>query len=140
MLTDFATQNQSTLNNERKGPRKQSKKDAKQRGAPVDWANSLPNPTYEKLNRILVRTEWEQKYRLATVVALTREISDHIPLLLDSGDKEPDKKQSLFKFEQGWLLREGFFELVSEVWKKERRGTTSMQEEVQHPCRSGKIN
>lgn len=80
------------------------------------------------------------KISIGTVVALTREISDHIPLLLDSGDKEPDKKQSLFKFEQGWLLREGFFELVSEVWKKERRGTTSMQEEVQHPCRSGKIN
>jgi hypothetical protein len=27
----------------------------------------------------------------------------------------------------GWLLKEGFFDVVSKVWRKESRGTTSMQ-------------
>jgi endonuclease/exonuclease/phosphatase family metal-dependent hydrolase len=41
--------------------------------------------TYEKLDRILVTIDWEQKFSLASVQVLTREISDHTPLLLDSG-------------------------------------------------------
>jgi hypothetical protein len=35
------------------------------------WANSLQHPTYEKLDRVLVATEWEQKFLLSTVVALS---------------------------------------------------------------------
>jgi hypothetical protein len=30
-------------------------------GSKFTWANALPNPTYEKLDRILKSTEWEQK-------------------------------------------------------------------------------
>jgi hypothetical protein len=36
------------------------------------WANNIPNPTYEKLDRIFVFMEWDQKYPLSTVVALNR--------------------------------------------------------------------
>jgi hypothetical protein len=43
-----------------------------------------------------------------TVEALNREISDHTPLLLSTGDSKPKRKPP-FKFELGWLLREGFF-------------------------------
>jgi hypothetical protein len=32
----------------------------------------------------------------------------------------------MFKFELGWLLRDGFFDLVSEVWQKENRGSSPM--------------
>jgi predicted secreted Zn-dependent protease len=59
---------------------------------------------------------------LATVEALNREISDHTPLLLSTGEKAKSKKQPPFKFELGWLLKEGFFEVVFEAWKKENRG------------------
>lgn len=50
------------------------------------WANARQNPTYEKLDRVLVTTEWEEKYPKATVNALSRDISDHAPLLPNSGD------------------------------------------------------
>jgi hypothetical protein len=40
------------------------------------WANSLSNPTYEKLGRVLVSTEWEQKFPLTTVTALSKDILD----------------------------------------------------------------
>jgi hypothetical protein len=83
-------------------------------------------PTYERLDRILISTKWEQQYPLATVEALSREISNHTPLLLSLGEKARAKKSAPFKFELGWLLKE-FFYVVSEVWRKESRGTTSMQ-------------
>jgi hypothetical protein len=41
--------------------------------------------------------------------------------------KTKAKGPSPFKFELGWLLREGFFDVVAEVWKKENKGITSMQ-------------
>jgi hypothetical protein len=91
------------------------------------WANSRRVPTYERLDRVLVSTEWEQNYPLATVDALNREISDHTPLLLSTGENAKPKKQPPFKFELGWLLKDGFFDMVSEVWSKETRGSTPMQ-------------
>jgi endonuclease/exonuclease/phosphatase family metal-dependent hydrolase len=55
---------------------------------------------YEKLDRILVSTEWELKYLIVTMHTLTREISDHTPLLLDTG--LPTQQNShMFKFELG---------------------------------------
>ena len=33
-------------------------------GRQFTWANSLPEPTYEKLDRVLMDTEWESKYPL----------------------------------------------------------------------------
>ena len=87
-------------------------------GRQFTWANNLDVPTYEKLDRILINTEWEFKYPLSTVQALTREISDHTPLLLDTGSPNLNR-QHLFKFELGWLLRDGFYEIVENVWKSE---------------------
>jgi hypothetical protein len=43
-------------------------------GRKYTWANNLANPTFEKLDRILVTMEWEEKYPLITVQILTREI------------------------------------------------------------------
>jgi hypothetical protein len=78
-------------------------------GRKFTWANYAEIPTYEKLDRILVTTEWEQKFLLATVQALTREISDHTPLLLDGGELSHRDNARNFKFELGWLTRDGFF-------------------------------
>ena len=81
-------------------------------GRQYAWANSLQTPTYEKLDRILMATEWEQKFPLSTVIALTRDISDHTPLLLNTGDSSTNFHQCQFKFELGWLLRDGFMDMV----------------------------
>jgi hypothetical protein len=91
------------------------------------WANSREVPTCERLDRVLVSTEWEERFPLSTIIALTREISDHTPLLLNTGEGSKVSKQPMFKFELGWLLRDDFFDLVAEVWRKEKKGVTSMQ-------------
>ena len=43
-------------------------------GRKFTWANSAECPTFERLDRILVSTDWEQKFPLSTVEALTKEI------------------------------------------------------------------
>ena len=92
------------------------------------WANYAEVPTYEKLDRILVIADWEQKFPLASVQALTREISYHTPLLLDGGEPSHRGNTRNFKFELGWLTRDGFFELVKEVWESENRGQSPMEQ------------
>jgi hypothetical protein len=76
-------------------------------GRKYTWANNLEVPTFEKLDRILITTEWEEKYPMSTVQALTRGLSDHTPLLLNSGESSSTDTQPIFKFELGWLLRDG---------------------------------
>jgi hypothetical protein len=61
------------------------------------------------------------------VDALSRKVSDHTPLLLSTGENPKTRSQPPFRFEFGWLLKDGFFERVSDVWNKEKRGETPMQ-------------
>ena len=77
-------------------------------GRKYTWSNYAEVPTYKKLDRILVTIDWEQKFLLASVQALTREISYHTPLLLDTG--EPSHRGNIrnFKFELAWLTRDVF--------------------------------
>lgn len=69
-----------------------------------------------------MNTDWEQKFPLVAVVALERFLSDHTPLLLNTKDAHYRGCQPLFKFELGWLCREGFREMVAEVWRKVNSG------------------
>jgi hypothetical protein len=94
-------------------------------GRRFTWANALPNPTYEKLDRILVSTE--QQFPLANVIALSRDISDHTPLLLDTGRAPVSGNQPLFKFELGWLLCDGFADMVQEIWESVTDEVDSMR-------------
>jgi hypothetical protein len=78
-------------------------------GRKYTWDNYAEVPTFEKLDLILVTTDWVQKFSLASVQALTREISDHTPLLLDAGTPSHRGNARNFQFELGWLTRDGFF-------------------------------
>jgi hypothetical protein len=54
-------------------------------GRQYTWASSGDNPTYEKLDRVLVSTEWENNFPLAMVEAKDRNISDHTSLVVYTG-------------------------------------------------------
>ena len=88
-------------------------------GRQFTWANSLPEPTYEKLDRVLMDTKWESKFPMVSVHALPRieAISDHAPILLTTGLPQPQHRCK-FKFELGWLHRDGFHDMVKKVWDK----------------------
>lgn len=76
-------------------------KELEMSGRQFTWANNLTTPTYEKLDRVLVTTELDLKYPLSSVVALNRDISDHIPLLLNFGESNSNHIKKQFKFELG---------------------------------------
>jgi hypothetical protein len=59
--------------------------------------------------------------------ALTRLVSDHTPLLLNSGDSSLMATQPMFKFELGWLLRDGFMDIVRDIWTHTVIGCTLME-------------
>ena len=96
-------------------------------GRKFTWANALPNPTYEKLNRVLASVEWEQKFPLVTVQALSRGISDHTPLFVVSGEPNHVGNKNTFSFELAWFEREGFLDLVAREWAKDAGGRTSVE-------------
>jgi hypothetical protein len=96
-------------------------------GRQFAWANSLETLTFEKLDRILSCTEWKSKFPHTTVHALSQEISDHTPLLLNTGDSAGRTTPPQFKFELGWFLREGFFDMVKEIWSEAQGGHTPLE-------------
>jgi hypothetical protein len=69
-----------------------------------------------------VTTEWQEKYPLTTVQALPRVISDHTPLLLNSSETSTSSHEPLFKFEYGWLLKEGFVDMIRGIWSSHSEG------------------
>jgi hypothetical protein len=96
-------------------------------GRQYTWANALPIPTYEKLDRALMSTEWELKFPLATIQAFDRGVSDHTSLLLDIKSPAFAECNRLFKFELCWLQREGFHDHVKEIWSCSNKGKNSVQ-------------
>lgn len=83
-------------------------------GRQFTWSNEHDDPTFEKLDRILMSTDWEDMYPLTVVTALDRILSDHVPLMLDSGVQL--RKDPVFRFESSWFEREGVREIIAEVW------------------------
>jgi hypothetical protein len=96
-------------------------------GRQFTWANARDIPTFEKLDRVLMSTEWETKFPLSSVTTHSRDISDHTPLILNTGEASTTHKQPLFKFELGWFLRDGFQEMVKNVWLSENSGSTPLE-------------
>ena len=85
-------------------------------------------PTYEKLDRVLMDTEWELKFPIVTVRALEliEALSDHAPIILDSNSTSHSSRHP-FKFELAWLHREGFVEIIKKVWERPAIGRTPIQ-------------
>jgi hypothetical protein len=96
-------------------------------GRQFTWANSLPTPTYEKLDRVLMTIEWEFKYPLVSVRARDRGVSDHTPLLLDTGEATFSGNSRQFRLELSWFTWEDFYSRVVEIWHKSVRGRNSVQ-------------
>ena len=96
-------------------------------GRQYTWANNLENPTYEKLDRVLTSVDWEHKFHLVSVRALQRGLSDHTPLLVDSGNATHVGNKSTFSFELAWFEKEEFLNLIAREWANENRGKSNIE-------------
>ena len=65
--------------------------------------------------------EWDIKFPNVTVQALDRTRSDHTPLLLNGKVAASTGNHTLFKFEQGWLIRDDFHDMVSSIWDQQNK-------------------
>lgn len=90
-------------------------------GRQYTWSNDLDPPTFEKLDRVLMSPEWDIKFPNVTVQALDRTRPDHTPLLLNGKVAASTGNHTLFKFEQGWLIRDDFHDMVSSIWDQETK-------------------
>ena len=96
-------------------------------GRQFTWVNSLSRQTFEKLDRVLMTTEWEFKFPLVSVQALDGGMSDHTPLLFDSGTTAFSGISKQFRFELSWFSREDFHDKVVQIWSKPARGNNLVQ-------------
>jgi hypothetical protein len=104
-------------------------------GSQFTWAIRRANLTFEKLDRVLASVEWEQKFPLVSVRALTRAGSDHTPLLIDSGDHAHIGNNARFSFELSWFEQEVFYDLVKREWVAVSAGKTPIitwQNKIRH--------
>lgn len=67
------------------------------------------------LDKVFCTTNFEQNFLLAFVSTKAKGVSDHVPLLLDMGNRIP-RKPSLFRFEKWWLEQPDFKEMVRKLW------------------------
>jgi hypothetical protein len=73
-------------------------------------------------------SDWEDKYPMVSVQALERieALSDHAPILLTTGSLRSACNRR-FKFELGWLHRDGFHDMVKSVWERPAVGQTPIE-------------
>lgn len=88
------------------------------------WSNDHEDPLFQKLVRCLMSIDWEEMFPLVSVCALVRELSDHTPLLVDTGSG--GFVAASFKFELCWLLRPELEVLVREVWTIDASNLSSL--------------
>ena len=71
------------------------------------------------LDRVFVTSNWEVLFPMCTLVAETRIGSDHVPLILASGE-DRIKRSPRFFFESGWFEIEGFRPFLMARWERAR--------------------
>ena len=88
-------------------------------GGKYTWTKYQTHPTLEKLDRILMSECWEDIFPLVSVRKLVREISDHNPLLLSSGEEGREApKPREFRFNLSWINDDKFLPTVRRIWAR----------------------
>ena len=80
-------------------------------GGEFTWSNGR---VWSRLDRFLVSPLWEAKYPEVNQRRLAQVNSDHYPILLDCGGIH--RWRRYFKFENMWLIADGFVERVRAWW------------------------
>ncbi|KAE8797283.1 hypothetical protein D1007_27529 [Hordeum vulgare] len=75
-------------------------------GRTFTWSNERNDPTFTKIDRVLVSVDWELIHPEQLLQALSTRVSDHAPLHLSTSVHFFHKKR--FRFEVFWTKMEGF--------------------------------
>lgn len=89
------------------------------------WANNQVDLVMSTIDRVFCSTDMDRIFPLDTIQALPRLGSDHTPILWDARIGQHPKNSS-YKFEKWWLLREDLKSVVEKVWGISVKGTSSI--------------
>ena len=84
-------------------------------GGPFTWRGGLNNQRMSRLDRFLVSADWEIQFSNVTQSILSRPVSDHCPVMLDSNGIKSGP--SPFRFENMWLKFAGFKDILRDWWQ-----------------------
>nr|XP_051220218.1 uncharacterized protein LOC127337707 [Lolium perenne] len=85
-------------------------------GARFTWTNRQLNPVRSALDRVFVSPNFEAIFPLCLLAAETSLGSDHTPLVFDTGEGFPVRRNRFF-FESSWLERPEFRSIVHTSWE-----------------------
>ncbi|XP_050237967.1 uncharacterized protein LOC126687449 [Mercurialis annua] len=93
-------------------------------GSPFTWCNrrNFPDTVRERLDRVLVSSEWLNTFPAALVEHLADVGSDHKPLLLHLTVAKA-KHHRRFHFDKRWAEKNEITEIILHAWQKDVRGS-----------------
>ncbi|GER33388.1 hypothetical protein STAS_09522 [Striga asiatica] len=93
-------------------------------GHKFTWANNRQDEGFveEQLDRVFCSLGWLSLYSNPVVANIFLSSSDHGMLILNSNNEQQSKKKR-FIFDQRWIQREGFEEVVKKAWSYFQMGT-----------------
>uniref|UniRef100_A0A453CMW0 Endonuclease/exonuclease/phosphatase domain-containing protein n=1 Tax=Aegilops tauschii subsp. strangulata TaxID=200361 RepID=A0A453CMW0_AEGTS len=84
-------------------------------GARYTWTNKQLAPVRSVLDRVFMSPDWEVVFPLCSLLAETRIGSDHVPLILSSGE-DRIRRSPRFFFETAWFEVPDFDSIFRERW------------------------
>ncbi|XP_028075540.1 uncharacterized protein LOC114277793 [Camellia sinensis] len=87
--------------------------DLPMQGRQYTWSSSSVRGSWSRIDRVLLSTEWLEKYNFK-LWGLPRGVSDHCPLLLMEDGKDWGPKP--FRFISAWILHPQFISVIKDAW------------------------
>ncbi|XP_019244439.1 PREDICTED: uncharacterized protein LOC109224308 [Nicotiana attenuata] len=93
-------------------------------GSTFTWCNGriLENRVWERLDRVLINTEWSQKFADTSMIHLVRIGSDHSSLLIIVAVPQ-QTTQRYFKFLYFWIQEPGVNDILKQAWAEKVNGS-----------------
>lgn len=95
------------------------------KGRAYAWSNMQADPLLEQLDGFFTSVNWTLSYPSTQVLPLAKITSDHVPCKVMIDTRIP--KSNLFRFENFWTGRGGFFDTVMNSWSQQVPHTDSAQ-------------
>ncbi|XP_042988715.1 uncharacterized protein LOC122316251 [Carya illinoinensis] len=97
-------------------------------GLRFTWSSNRGGKAFikERIDKAFANKEWNDLFNNGLCIALAAIKSDHSSLVIEKHTKGPKRKkrESCFRYEVAWEMREDYLKTVTEAWRKDGGGGT----------------